>query len=164
VIIDNWQLKQEMILLKYLNSILCLNCQQLILGFLKILCVVWNASILKGDFQQLSIMDTLVIPKVTTFAFQQEVGLQPSTRIVFFHSSYKYSSSLPCQLLGMLLKLMCSKWNRPSKWVTRRGRRSYLFPPQTNKVKRLLSLLLSHHVGLSWRKRTKNLKTSYKET
>jgi hypothetical protein len=78
--------------------------------------------------------------------------------------TFHYAGSLPCQLLGMLLKLMCSKWNRLSKWVTGKGRRFYLFLPQTSKVKRLLSFLLSHHVGLSWRKKTTNLKTSYKET
>jgi hypothetical protein len=45
-----------------------------------------------------------------------------------------------------------------------KGRRSYLFPPQIGRVKRLLFQLLSHHGGLSRRKRTIDLRSSYKGT
>ncbi len=37
------------------------------------------------NLQQLSIMDTPIIPGVFTFASQQEVGLQPVTQIFFFN-------------------------------------------------------------------------------
>lgn len=37
---------QEIILLKYLNLIICFNCQCFVYGCLKILCVVYNVYIL----------------------------------------------------------------------------------------------------------------------
>ncbi len=73
-------------------------------------------------------------------------------------------SLLPCPLSSLLLKLMCSKWNMFFKWVTSRGRRYSLFPPQIGRVKILLSQLLSHHGGLSKRKRIIDLRSFCKET
>jgi hypothetical protein len=58
-----------------------------------------------------------------------------------------------------VLKLMCSKWNMFFKWVTSKGRRFFLFPPQIGRVKRLLSQLLNHREGLFGRNRTIDLRS-----
>jgi hypothetical protein len=69
-----------------------------------------------------------------------------------------------CKFIAMAfvklaLKLDVFKMEHVFQWVTSKGRRSYLFPPQIGRVQRLLSQLLNHRGGLFTRKKTIDLKS-----